>query len=609
MKQLAGVVLAKLQDASLKAMKHPVKNPHARKIREAKEFYQEWLLPKFEYICEMNRWDIPRIAALEISDEQLQHERNLKPLRRGSTFNGHEERIVVNMATVSNDNSEEEMRAHSDDEVSSLSGTLSLWSKNPIAAYLRETEIRVQQRKNEEIADARRKAAARLVPKSFRASQKTRLNELKEAKNRRVDVVGPTMGITDSDTYQEILSISQRFSRRLHRHGPPTRFIVMSFLVSILFLMLHPEPYLHYVNFSERDFNRTAWFVLSLQDVGVVAYIFACAVPFFLVCDVALVYVFDTLELGSKTGRQIKRFYSDNVRFAVAIGSFGVVAASILKAAIKVWLRCVLWCLAEVYGFLNEHVFFRIWLLANRASESLPEELQSATAVAWSYFDHIRDILCAGTKYVVGVPSQFAYRLLLQSNFIGRKVEGLLIALVRICIGVARRSKGFVVDSIDAFEGKLTLVSWRAEAFNTARSLFSYAAVFLLTLLILFSASAKRSRRSSGKESRRQRLNSELSSISEDSSSHEGRPKSVRGLGLQATPISEDEVYDEKTDGTSALREFTPDSSKSASNGKKSGRLLRFRRGKTFSNGKKSQSDPGLRVQENDRTLHTSKTM
>jgi len=614
MKQLAGVVLAKMQDAAKKAMKHPVKNAHARKIREEKEMYQEWILPKFEYICDRNGWDMPRIAALEVSDEQLQHERNLKPLRRGSTFNGHEDgsrsrdkRIVVNMATVNGDDPGEEMRAHSDDEVSSLSGTLSMWSKNPIAAYLRETEMKVQQRKNEDIADARRKAAARLVPKEFRASQMARLNELKEARNQRLDLVGPALGITDSDTYQEILSVSQRVSRRLHRHGSTTRFIVMSFLVSILFLLLHPEPYLHHVDLLERDFSRTTWFVLSLQDFGVVAYIFACAVPFFLVCDVALVYVFDTLELGSKTGRQIKRFYSDNVRFAVAVGSFGVVAASILKAAIKVWFRCVLWCLSEMYDFLDEHLFFRIWLLANRAIELIPEEVQSAAPVTWSYMNKIWEILCLGTKYVVGVPSQFAYRLLVQSNFLGRKVEGLVSALVNACLGVAGRSRGFVVDSIDAFEGKLTVVSWRAEAFNTARSLFSYTAVFLVTLLILFSASAKRSRMSSGKESRRQRLRSDMSSISEDSSSLEERSKMVRGLGLRAPSISENEVYVEKTDGTSARREFTPDS-KSTSSGKKGGGFLRFRRGKTFSAGKKSRSDPGLHVQ-NDRMLHTSESV
>ena len=361
MKQLAGAILAKLQDASKKAMKHPIKNAHARKIREEKATYQGWILPKFEAICELNGWDMPRIAALEVSDEQLQHERNLKPLRRAATFNGHDDNVVENMNTLERNTAldpDDERRTQSEDELSSLSGTLSLWSRNPISAYLRETEMKVRQRKTFAVSDSRRRAAARLVPKEFRSHQKNRLTELKQAKNRRITaVVGPTTsvmdGITDSDAYQEMLSMSQDFSTRLHRHGRTTRLLVMSLLVSILFLMLHPEPYLQYLDLMEWNFHQTTWFTISLQDVGVVAYIFACAIPFFVICDVALVYVFDNLELGSKTGRQIRTYYSDSVRFAVALGSLGLVVASILKALLKVWLRCLVWsmfmvCTAEL---------------------------------------------------------------------------------------------------------------------------------------------------------------------------------------------------------------------------------------------------------------------
>ena len=137
MKQLAGVILAKLQDASRKAARHPVKNAHAQKIREEKEIYQDWILPKFEAICELNGWDMPRIAALEVSDELIQHERNLKPMRRGATFNGQEDNIVENMTRLNEtmmSDSDDDRRTQSDEELSSLSGTLSLWSRNPISA-------------------------------------------------------------------------------------------------------------------------------------------------------------------------------------------------------------------------------------------------------------------------------------------------------------------------------------------------------------------------------------------------------------------------------------------------------------------------------------------
>jgi len=591
MKQLAGVILAKLQGASMKASKHPVKNAHARKIREEAAFYREWILPKFEHICTMNGWEIPRITALEVSDEVVQHERI--NLRRSQTFSAgsHERKIVENMSTVHSSPSIPTVQ--SDEEMSSLSGAQSLWAKNPISIYLREIEMRTQQRKNDEIAESRQRAVNRLIPKEIESNQKNRLMELREAKNRRLGLTGQEDTTTIANKYQEILTISQRFSRTLHRHGPVTRFMVISFLVSLLFLMLHPEPFLKYLPSVEWDFSQTEWLVLSLQDIAVVAYIFACAVPHFLVCDAALVYVFDTLELGSKTGRQVKKFYSDNVRFVVAVGSIGVVAASILKAAAKVWIRCLLWFSFEAYRYVDAKVFSRTLSLASVTIEYIPEEVRAVFTTALAFAGSCSSYVYTATTYALGLLARKLYHLVVQSNFVGRMVEDLFDACAAACATIVWRTKNFAGESIDAFEGKLTLVSWRAEAFNTARSLFSNASVFLVTLLIGFSLSAKRSRSTSSRKKTKTNgrkhplLKSDISSLSADSSSEERilAGSSSRSTGLQASPIAEDEVFEEK-DSSLRRRIFVPDA-ESATRRKRRFRFLRSKTSLSNVNGEK----------------------
>ncbi|KAL3920873.1 MAG: hypothetical protein SGARI_006834, partial [Bacillariaceae sp.] len=48
MKRLCGVLLSKMQHAAKKVSKDPVTNPHAVKMREERDFYEGWLLPKFQ---------------------------------------------------------------------------------------------------------------------------------------------------------------------------------------------------------------------------------------------------------------------------------------------------------------------------------------------------------------------------------------------------------------------------------------------------------------------------------------------------------------------------------------------------------------------------------
>ena len=56
MKRMCGVLLARLQVAAGRVLKDPVKNCHARRMREDVRFYRDWLLPKFRMYCDELGW-------------------------------------------------------------------------------------------------------------------------------------------------------------------------------------------------------------------------------------------------------------------------------------------------------------------------------------------------------------------------------------------------------------------------------------------------------------------------------------------------------------------------------------------------------------------------
>ena len=72
MKKMCGVVFSKLQHAAKKASADPVRNPHARRMRENEAFYKEWLMPKFQSYCDHVGWTMPPVPAFNLTEEQLQ---------------------------------------------------------------------------------------------------------------------------------------------------------------------------------------------------------------------------------------------------------------------------------------------------------------------------------------------------------------------------------------------------------------------------------------------------------------------------------------------------------------------------------------------------------
>ncbi|GMH56731.1 hypothetical protein TrRE_jg11493, partial [Triparma retinervis] len=64
MKKMCGVLLLCLQKMAKKVVKNP-SSQHAQKIREDTEFYEGYLLPKFQAYCDIKGWTMPPVSSLE----------------------------------------------------------------------------------------------------------------------------------------------------------------------------------------------------------------------------------------------------------------------------------------------------------------------------------------------------------------------------------------------------------------------------------------------------------------------------------------------------------------------------------------------------------------
>lgn len=74
MKKMCGILLSRLQGTARGVLKDPVHSLHARRMREDAQFYRLWLLPKFRAYCEDLGWDLPPVAAFNVSEEDLGEE-------------------------------------------------------------------------------------------------------------------------------------------------------------------------------------------------------------------------------------------------------------------------------------------------------------------------------------------------------------------------------------------------------------------------------------------------------------------------------------------------------------------------------------------------------
>ena len=467
MKHLCGVLLAKLQGAAKKIVRDPISNPHAERMREEHEFYQVWLLEKFKAIAAEKGWEMPVVAPLAVSEEQLLTNRHYidRKTRRMSTFGG----ATISSSEIENDDSfasSPNFGGHSADSVSELSlGTAnSVWRNNPVANYVRGSREKEERKKAAKVAHSRQRVADMMRPKQFSFEQRERLEELKEAKRRRRMPGKPK----ENDETTRPPSLLQRYSTLISK-SPATRFLVIFTLVSLLFALLHPSLILGEV-LRDIDSSEPSWRTQVMYDIWTAFYILGCGILHFLVCDIALVYAFDFLDIGSKAGGELKQSYKQNVRSMVVLASQCILLFSFVGGIWAVIAPWVSLFTLQLYERVHEDFFQRI-----------PYSSQLIFFVR-SFWNILRSFAVLLTGSI--------QKYLLKSNSLGSLLMNIFSSIFGLVLSTSRSL--LVFDSPETDGHKI----WRHTAFETAKFFYSHTAVFLVLVLILFNVLVVRPRKS-----------------------------------------------------------------------------------------------------------------
>lgn len=331
----------------------------------------------------------------------------------------------------------------------SVSSSLSSKSMS-LRSYLREKQREKEQRKEVEIQGIREIAARRIRPKERTDAQKERLIELSTAKTRRT---GNSTDLDQGATQQK--SLSERATGLLQRHDRKTRFLVMSFLLSLLFALLHPQLILSALGLSlvKEESSQFLRIVVS-QDIGLVVYTLICGIVHFLTCDIALIYAFNALNVGAKAGATIRNYYKENVRTGVAVVSLGIYALSLVKAVSRGVLT---------YGFAHAPV----------SPTSPIHWLASKVGEVFKVFDSDEQTCLREEGGSIRAP---IVCLVQELAFSELAVRGSSYMFPRL-------GQGNVVEPV--------VTSWQLDFFETAKTFYTYTAVFLLVFLSLFNLTAR----------------------------------------------------------------------------------------------------------------------
>jgi hypothetical protein len=504
MKRLCGVLLSKMQSAAKKVSKDPVTNPHAVKMREERDFYEGWLLPKFKGVCQLHGWEMPPVSAFALSEAQLDlasallekrknktntktmmHYRTMSDDRLHDYLEGRENRSIAGSEPASVGESGCERGANvrmvsvGSDDMSDLSrnssSISSLFRNNPISSYLREVEEQTQLRKAREMEKSRQKAANRLKPKELDEDSRSRLEELRLARERRTSNAKNAKNADESTSGRSFDTEAALKSKRSWadfwtRHGAITRLIVVSVLTSSLFYLLYLDvAFDHFVALHDDE----SFWISRGRDATAIAYMGIAGMLHTFLCYVLLMYAFSSLQIGAIAGKQAKEFYSQNIHLVLGVASASMI---VLGAMTSTLLNAFQWMVWKGY------------LLAEAAGGLLPPLPEVPSVVAPAPF---------GVMYgAIAATLSWAEHIVFESNLLGRGITSFFGMFWDVFQTVRAKWSLFVQNSVAVHEGTAAYIPWREQAFVATRSLFSYSATFLLVLLLLFSLAANRARRS-----------------------------------------------------------------------------------------------------------------
>lgn len=319
MKNIAGVVLVKMQGAARRVAENPSTSPHARQMRQDCEFYEKWLLPKCQKLCESRGWQMTPVCYFDgLLPKGQQHPQEAspsqQPFMRANESQLSTGSIDGDAATMilSANSSEANQEGDTVSDLSKDSSTMRrMLQNNIVAKFIRRQEQKSKRRKASKRADMMQRSRERLVARNISDEDQLRFAALQDAKASR----------------------SNKLSRSLNSHSTKMRAIVMVTLIAWLLIALYPELLLFRLN------RTLPWRDYFSNDTEAIISILLCAVPHFSLCDVSLVYAFDGLELGARAGEKVRSFYNDTVRYCMMLLSFGIAAFSVSMAAAKAGLH------------------------------------------------------------------------------------------------------------------------------------------------------------------------------------------------------------------------------------------------------------------------------
>ena len=447
-------------------------------------------------------------------------------------------------------------------------------------SYFRKKHRREVEKKEEELKVYEQRLKDVLAPVRFSVEEEERLRELKRAKkwkriqqeqqnrfkqlqNKAMPQIPESRPVTlvplvtrrelneQPPTIMGGETFAQKSMDAVHHHTWEQRVAIIGTLMLLLFISLHADALgqkvLPPVLFLDNKY--VPWWVIVLKDCGRFCHMSACSLIHFALCDISLIYAFESIELGGKTGPVVKKFYREKVHLVVATLSGGIVALSICKALLLAWYRMLRDLVDMVFTVGKDSchtvasVFQALW--------SVPDTCLSGLQKVWAL------VMCAGAAMQSASPSKWvssAYA------WITRVITGLCIWVVALLIPFKEGKGEFMnsVPDVSALDGSIPLMSaekdnatlavaltrtlnetlntaslgcslnatldaasnstfntalrnmsrdaleadlepstlqqvpyWRDDAFETCRYLLTHSAVFLVALLIAFNVLAK----------------------------------------------------------------------------------------------------------------------
>ena len=487
MKRVCGTILYKMKIAAEKVSKDPITNLHAIKIREEKDFYSNFLLPKIEGLCKIRGWEMPSVSVFDLSDAQLEmaevfkakqnqkSEINALEIYNTDSSNNNLDKFlesskgdVMNLDSPSKDGPKVRHLNDLDDmsDISKSSNASSFWRSNPIANYQRQIEENKQLRKEREIQEERGRAAARLKPKSLDEDAKIRLKQLREARNRRL--AGKKLQVVkeNSDVAPAVSEDNKScWKVSLASHGVFTKIFVLQFLMVFLFCLLYLET-----AFNKYVAAREGTFLMErARDAVTLAYLGVSGFVHSIFCHIALIYAFTALQLGSIAGKRTRNFYSDYVHYVVAIASAGMVGFGVIKPVLDQSLRWLIW---NTYSICN--------FIMMKLEEIIPDKIET---ILYIVVNGIFALISSTRK------------VFLESSIFGQTLVAATKSTLAYIFNITGHPfAAYAKTAIKQYEGELVPLPWREDAFFTTRALLSHSALFLLILLLLFNAVAKQAR-------------------------------------------------------------------------------------------------------------------